>query len=529
GHAKTGAHGGKDSHAKLPAEKEDATGSHGHAAAVDSTETAETNEFFHQQLEAGNRIGFIYQKLQEPRSYDYKKTHNKRYNERLRMPQFPFTVEEREAVITFVLGLVAEPPREKYLYKPSGRSAALIAGKKVLEKYNCGGCHLLETEKWKISYSPDAFGKQTTNPTYPYLLPHYSPAELAAQGKADIRDELHSVVSGMPTNSPDGKPRVIDESDDNELQNGESYDPTAVKYALDLYRPTLIGGGAYVTGQNPIMVPNRTIDERYPATGGVLARYLVPRVTQYEKQFNPNASGAEAAGWVPPPLVREGEKVQPNWLHDFLLDPYPIRPAVFLRMPKFNMTSAEAADLVNYFAAHDNAKYPYELTETKQDSKLARKEDEYRMLAPAEGVDDSKRSVRFDHAMRIVTNNNYCVKCHVVADFAPQGNARALAPNLGDVYRRLRPEYTRNWIANPKMILPYTSMPVNIPYDAAAPHHGGISQELFRGTAEEQVEGLVDLLMNFDQYAKSNTKVNSLVPPPPAAAATPEPKSEDKK
>jgi hypothetical protein len=274
------------------------------------------------------------------------------------------------------------------------------------------------------------------------------------------------------------------------------------------------------------MISNRTIDERYPATGGVLARYLIPRVTQYEKQFNPNASGAEAFGWVPPPLVREGNKVQPNWLHEFLLEPYPIRPAVFLRMPKFNMTSGEATDLVNYFSARDNARYPYELTEARQDSQLLRKEQEYRSLNPSADLKDPARSVRFDDAIRVITNNNYCVKCHAVADFVPQGNARALAPNLGDVYRRLRPEYMRDWIANPKMILPYTSMPVNIPYDASAPYHGGISQDLFRGNAEEQVEGLVDLLTNFDQYAKSNTNIRSLVPPSPGAA--PNPKVEKK-
>ena len=112
----------------------------------------------------------------------------------------------------------------------------------------------------------------------------------------------------------------------------------------------------------------------------------------------------------------------------------------------------------------------------------------------------------------------------------PQGSPRALAPNLADVYRRLRPDYTREWIANPKMILPYTSMPVNIPYDAAAPHHGGISQDLFHGSAEEQLEGIVDLLTNFDQYAKSNTEVSKLVPPPPAAAPpTAEAKPEETK
>ncbi|MBC7854059.1 MAG: hypothetical protein IAF94_11535, partial [Pirellulaceae bacterium] len=499
------------------------------AAPAKSSEAAETEEYFHHQLEAGNRIGFINQKLQEPRSYDFKKTHNKRFNERLRMPQFPFTAEQRESVITFVLGLVAEPPRDKYLYKPSARDAALIAGKKVLEKYNCGGCHVLEAEKWKISYPPGEFGVQATNSTYPFLLQHYSPTELAAQATPDNRNELRSTVSGMPAFAKaDGQPIVIDESDGTAVENGSPYDPSAIKYALDLYKPTLVDGGSYITGQNAVMVARRTIDEKVPATGGVLARYLIPRVTKVEQQSNPNASGAEAFGWVPPPLVGEGTKVQPGWLHDFLLDPYPIRPAVFLRMPKFNMTSREATDLVNYFAAHDNAQYPYELTPTRQDSELSRKEQEYRVLNPPTDPEAAGRSVRFDSAMRVVTNNNFCVKCHQVADFVPQGSPRALAPNLADVYRRLRPEYTREWIANPKMILPYTSMPVNIPYDAAAPHHGGISQDLFRGSAEEQLEGIVDLLTNFDRYAKSNTEISKQVLPPPAAVPA-EPKSVETK
>jgi len=171
------------------------------------------------------------------------------------------------------------------------------------------------------------------------------------------------------------------------------------------------------------------------------------------------------------------------------------------------------------------------MTPARQDSQLALKDLEYRTLvSPPDDERGSSRSLRFDHAMKVVTNNNFCVKCHQVADFMPQGSPRALAPNLADVYRRLRPEYTRNWIANPKMILPYTAMPVNIPYDAGAPHHGGISQELFQGTAEDQLDGLVDLLANFDQYARENTAISKLVPAvAPAAEAKPAEKKEETK
>ena len=35
------------------------------------------------------RHGFLWQKLRMPRSFDYQTTRNKRYDERLRMPQVP--------------------------------------------------------------------------------------------------------------------------------------------------------------------------------------------------------------------------------------------------------------------------------------------------------------------------------------------------------------------------------------------------------------------------------------------------------
>ncbi len=38
--------------------------------------------------------------------------------------------------MTFVLGLVADPPRDKYVYQPDDHQRALIEGRQVLEKYN---------------------------------------------------------------------------------------------------------------------------------------------------------------------------------------------------------------------------------------------------------------------------------------------------------------------------------------------------------------------------------------------------------
>ena len=92
-----------------------------------------------------------------PRSFDYETTRNKRYDERLRMPKFPFNADEREAVMTFVLGLTNEAPAARYIYKPSPRQQAIVHGRHVLNKYNCAGCHILDMERWDIAFAPDWF------------------------------------------------------------------------------------------------------------------------------------------------------------------------------------------------------------------------------------------------------------------------------------------------------------------------------------------------------------------------------------
>ena len=90
-----------------------------------------TSPYYQEKLEDHTRIGFLYQKLHRPRSYDYRKTNEdlKTWDDRLRMPQFawandPAAVEE---VMTFVLGLTGEKITSRYLPKthynadPDGR------------------------------------------------------------------------------------------------------------------------------------------------------------------------------------------------------------------------------------------------------------------------------------------------------------------------------------------------------------------------------------------------------------------------
>ena len=441
--------------------------------------------YFLEKLVGHEREGFLWQKLRAPRSYDYKKVENKTYNERYRMPQFPFDQKQREAVMTFVLGLVAEPPAPKYVHAPGPREQARLDGLVVAEQYNCGGCHTLQMDRWDIRYKPGSLGDASELADYPFLSPHFTPHQVEASLATDRQGRRTASLHGMPVLDPEtGKPQRVDE----EGTPVDADDPEATARPFMLWKDVLVDGAARAVGAQNLIVPDDALaaGRHYPAKGGDLARLLFPVVIADEKQVNPNVKPDDAWGWLPPPLVGEGKKVQSPWLHKFLLNPHTIRPPAVLRMPKFHFDSAQAAKLVDYFAAVDGAEYPYVADARLDESSLAAAERAY----PG----------HLQGALKIVTNTNYCVKCHLVGDYAPPGSVKALAPQLARVHERLRPGYVHDWIANPKRFLPYTGMPVNIPFDKP------VSQDLYKGTSEQQVNALTDLLMHFDTFAKSNLR-----------------------
>ncbi|MFM7207412.1 MAG: PDZ domain-containing protein [Planctomycetaceae bacterium] len=459
--------------------------------------------FFLEKLLGHEREGFLWQKLRAPRSYDYKKAENKTYNERYRMPQFPFDAKQREAVMTFVLGLVAEPPAPQYVHKPAPREQARLDGLVVAEQYNCGGCHQLRMDRWDLRYKPESLGPAPAFADYPFLSPHVTPDQVAASLATDRTGRRRATLVGTPVLDPEtGKPQVVDE-DGVPIEAGDT--ESVVHRPFTLWQDAVVDGQPRTVGGQNLLVPEDAVaaGRHYPGWGGDLARLLFPVVIADEKQVNPNVKPDDAWGWLPPPLVGEGGKVQSAWLHKFLLNPHPIRPPAVLRMPRFNFDSAKAAALVNYFAAVDGAEYPYVYDPRLDDASLA----------------DAERAHpgHLEGALKIVTNNNYCVKCHLVGDYTPAGSVKALAPQLQRVHERLRPDYVHGWIANPKRFLPYTGMPVNIPFNQP------VSQDLYAGSSEQQVDALTDLLMHFDAFAKKNLSLEAFLRQQPAPAQPDQP------
>ena len=444
------------------------------------------------------------------------------------MPEFNFNNAEREAVVTFVLGLVAEPPAEQFVYTPNARQEAIIQGRHVLERYNCAGCHMLEAEQWELAFAPGTFDPNPPDDTYPFMMPHPTDAELETSITPDRQGLLHANLVAMPMLTLQGHPDVLVYSEEygeyvtpDELPDGpESVDwETAdISYTIQLWEPGVVEGQSVPVKGTLLNVTSDVVRRRRPTHGGDLTHLLLPRVIE----FIGEDKGSEAYGWLPPPLMGEGSKVQSGWLHDFLLNPYEIRPAVVLRMPRFNMSSEEATALAAYFAAVDNAQYPYETPQQRLPAHLAQSEEAYAVqLAEIE-----ETGTRFGDTMEIITDTSGCVSCHKVGDYTPIGSAIALAPDLSQVYYRLRPEYMRRWIARPDWVLPYTPMPVNIPYKPGIGFTrkvDGVDTQIYHGDSTAQVDALVDLLSNFDRYAQQQTSISPLVQQASEAAAEEEP------
>ncbi|MEN6450627.1 MAG: hypothetical protein ABFC96_09065 [Thermoguttaceae bacterium] len=407
---------------------------------------AARDRFFLDALLGHRREGFLWRKLLAPRSFDHGVAENKPVEQQLRMGRFQLDDAQRQTIITFILAQTADSFAARYSGPPDRRGRAILDGRKALDKYGCVGCHTLEFERWTIS----------------------GPSITAARGLDAQPNGID--LFGMPRLDASGRMQQDEDDDGNPL------------YFFTLWEPATIGGRRCCVGGPDVIVPAAKRLLVRPPRGGDAARLMYSTVLADAHRSGASSGEVEAWGWLPPPLVGEGEKAQPEWLFRFLRQPDAIRPAAALRMPRFNLSNEEARQLADYFAATANAEYPY-------------------LPSPA-GAAASGNRARLDAAMRFISDRNaFCGRCHSIGDRLPPGRNPLLhAPALDQVARRLRPEYLRRWLADPKAVLPYTTMPTLFPATGEP-----LGQDLLPGSSREQLDAVVALLLQFDQDVRRQT------------------------
>lgn len=452
--------------------------------------------YFFEQLMTHGRAGFLWQKLRDPRSYDYKKIETKGYDERLRMPKFPFDEREIEQVSNFILGLVAEPPAEKYLYRPQGAAKSRIDGEKLLTKFNCVGCHIIDMPevRYGVSNPDDLSGTDLGPSEYPegekLLLKLKPPRDGWTHQKSKAGEEILS-FRGLIYQKPDPQD-----------------DPADQEYSYDLWETLRVGPEKVLLPGARMLVPALKQESVKPARGGAFAEWLVDSLMKISPENNRSLSWQMS----PPPLYLEGMKVQTPWLFNFLRNPSRIRFTTVLRMPRFNMSAEEAGQLANYFAAADGSPYPYLEIDEREPGYLGAKNAEH----PGYLQDSWK-----------LLNAPLCVKCHSLGGRQYQASdpkKDIRGPNLDVVSSRLRPDWTLLWLFKPAWITPYTSMPQPFPKNAQN------FPELFHGDGLTQTVAARDALMNYFLLMEKEGKLSGqLTSAASAASAAPAAPAEEAK
>ena len=540
------------------------------------------------------RQAFLNLKLVAPRSFDYKRLRT--WDDRLRMPQFQFSrprkqkdetaeeyeirtsrdeAEAREAVMTFVFGLLAEPIPLKYVSNPPPDRAAEVRGRQVIDKFNCAGCHQLRPGVYEFKSNKDAV--ERLEKSFNLAVGNTDSVHDMPALKSDHFFPNHNAWAGIPSPYPDRMQvyGVTPRSEEEEREgNPDAHDKVLRVRLSDALRFTnnqkIVRD---IPGSSSVKIAERDLISRSDPWGGVLVHLLVgPPDPDDDKKFQGyvakqyKGSGDDAMARLPPPLIREGERVQTKWLYSFLLNPTPIRPETHmkLRMPRFNMSPEEAQSLVNYFASASKTDnpgigltYPYETVPQRDPRYWAARSQEYRKeidndtaiearvraelkdaealladLNKAEKKDDKaiaaqqakikdlkdeidkkkwdeerKRWVAPDayqkDAYKLLTNRNICLKCHSIGDVKVEG---ASGPPLDLSAERLRPEWTREWISNPVRMFPYNpQMPQNFANDQKDEKTGISKQwlESFYGTPRDQARAVRDALMDLPELRKT--------------------------
>ena len=152
----------------------------------------------------------------------------------------------------------------------------------------------------------------------------------------------------------------------------------------------------------------------------------------------------DAQEQLPPKLLTEGARVDPEWLRKFLSNPAlsttdtnrdGVRPYLKVRMPTFSFSDNELRKLVRFFEALSQQPLPYI---PEQVPVLTAKEN------------DMARSLFSSTAAP-------CLKCHATGD--PAHDKIATAPNFLLAKERLKPDWVERWITDPQAVSPGTSMP----------------------------------------------------------------------
>ena len=376
------------------------------------------------------------------------------------MPSLRLTEEDAEDIATFLMTQKKQQPSSyadaSYMDDPSLKEE----GKKWVRQFGCAGCH-------EIAGMEDE-GRIGTELTFEGSKPierldfalFTVPSQRGGQDAEPIKNKED--LARLP-DGPATKPWYDHKGFfEHKLAEPNVFDQGMVKSEtealrmpnLHLTKEQVLDLTTFLMGSQETSLPDsyqyKPGDARHDIQQGwwVVKKYNCMGCHQFIPGQRTILMGLpqyqDAQEQLPPKLLTEGARVDPEWLRKFLSNPAlsttdtnrnGVRPYLKVRMPTFSFSDNELRILVRFFQALSQQPIPYipedvpTLTATET---------------------DMARSLFSSTAAP-------CLKCHATGD--PAHDKIATAPNFLLAKERLKPDWVERWITDPQAVSPGTSMP----------------------------------------------------------------------
>jgi mono/diheme cytochrome c family protein len=393
---------------------------------------------------------WIYHWIKNPRGYSAV----------ARMPSLRLSDDEARAATAYLVTLgqrqAGPPDLDARLADP----ANVAAGERLVRKYGCAGCHDIPgmEKESRIGVELSTFGSKTRE-------------ELFFGDRTDLRETWNDWTY-------------------HKLLTPRTYATKWIEQLMpqfDLAEEDIRALRVFLASRTEGRVPARY---RYQGAGEdriVAGRRLAARYNCTGCHVIEGGGGdirrlyADQLSLAPPILNGEGDKVQAEWLFNFLEQPVPIRPWLKVRMPTFDLSSDEADGLVDYFLSLDRVQIPYV------------------------HIDRAALTPHNLEAGKLLMSRDYfdCFSCHQRGAQKPQGPPEGWAPDLALAHARLNPDWIVRWIMDPQKLMPGTKMPSYYP---------GGPPDVLDGDEPAQVRAMRDYILSLGLPETASPQQTARVP-----------------